>query len=153
MKKIMLILAITGVLISCSSNDEAVKKETVEEVVVVKEEVVETTEVVKVEVEKMIVTDEEYQTVSEPVKKSVKKTKYTPKPVVKEEVKEEVMMETSVDETVDTEVEKEIAKTEAETKVVDMETPVEESGSNKTLFGILGAILVGAAAIFVFKKK
>ncbi|OQY42805.1 MAG: hypothetical protein B6227_00890 [Fusobacteriia bacterium 4572_74] len=171
MKKIMLILVITGVLISCSNKDQTVKKETVVEVAVVKDEsvvpvektVVETTEVAKVEIEKPVLTDKDYKLVSEPVKKlmkkSVKQIKYTPEPVEKEiDVEEklapvEVVMETSVDETVDTDVDKQIAKTETETKVVKVETPAEESSSNKTLFGILGAILVAVAAIFVFKKK
>ncbi len=171
MKKIMLVLAITGVLISCSGKEETVKKETTVEVVAPQEEVVapvettevETTEVVTVEVEKPALTDEDYESVSEPAKKTVKKpvkqTKPAPKPVEKEAVVEEetapveIVMETSVDEAVDTDVDKQIAKTETETKVVETETPVEESGSNKTLFGILGAILVAAAAVFVFKKK
>lgn len=167
MKKIMLILAITGVLISCSSKDETVKKETTVEVVAPQEEVVtpiettevEATEVVTVEVEKPVLTDEDYKSVSEPAKKTVKKTKPAPKPMKKEVVVEEkvtpvaAVMETSVDEAVDTDVDKQIAKTETETKVVEAETPVEESKSNKTLFGILGAILVAVAAIFLFKKK
>lgn len=169
MKKIMLVLAITGVLISCSGKDETVKKETTVEVVAPQEEAVtpaettevEATEVVTVEVEKPALTDEDYKSVSEPAKKTVKKpvkqTKPAPKPVEKEVVAAEetapVVMETSVDDAVDTDVDKEIAKTETETKAVEAETPVEESSSNKTLFGILGAILVAAAAIFVFKKK
>ncbi|UUV19616.1 hypothetical protein NRK67_09340 [Fusobacteria bacterium ZRK30] len=166
MKKIMLILAITGVLISCSSKDETVKKETTVEVVAPQEEVVapvettevEATEVVTVEVEKPALTDEDYKSVSEPAKKTVKKpvkqTKPAPKPVEKEETAPvEAVMETSVDDTVDSDVDKQIAKTETETKAVEVETPVEESSSNKTLFGILGAILVAAAAVFVFKKK
>jgi outer membrane biosynthesis protein TonB len=164
MKKIMLILAITGVLISCSSKDETVKKETTVEVVAPQEETVtsvettevEATEIVTVEVEKPVLTDEDYKSVSEPMKKPVKKTKPVKKAVVVEEKAAPIVvpvMETSVDEAVDTDVDKEIAKTETETKVVEVETPVEESGSNKTLFGILGAILVAAAAVFVFKKK
>lgn len=171
MKKIMLILAITGVLISCSGNDETVKKETAVEVVAVKDEAVvpkeeavaETTEVVTVEVEKPVLTDEDYKSVSEPAKKShkktVKKIKSTPKPMKKEVVVEKkveaaaVVVETSVDKVVDKDVDKLIAKTETEVKAVKAKTPVEEGKSNKTLFGILGAALVAIAAIFLFKKK
>ncbi|MCS5422456.1 MULTISPECIES: hypothetical protein [Psychrilyobacter] len=170
MKKIMLILAVTGVLISCSGKDETVKKETVAEVVAVKDEsavpkeeaAAETAEVVTVEVEKPVLTDEDYESVSEPAKKTVKKTKPAPKPMKKEVVVEEKVaaVETSVDkavdkvdEVVDKDADKLIAKTETEAKAVEAKTPVEESKSNKTLFGILGAVLVAAAAIFLFKKK
>lgn len=165
MKKIMLILAITGVLISCSSKDEIIKKETVAEVLVVKDEaiipleeaVVEITEVVMVEVEKPVLTDEDYKSVSEPIKKLRKKP--TPKPINKKLVIEEkvvpveIVMETSVDDALNIDVDKQVANIKTEVKVVDAETPKEESGSNKTLFGILGVILVAAAAMFVFKKK
>ncbi|MGB6128165.1 MAG: hypothetical protein WBG30_05390 [Psychrilyobacter sp.] len=158
MKKIMLILAVTGVLISCTSKDETVKKETTIEVVAPQEEVtvqedVITTEVVTVEIEKPVLKDEDYKSVSEPAKKTVKKTKSTPKPVEKKVEPVEVVMETSVDDTVNTDIDKQIAKTETETKVIEVETPKEESSNNKTLFGILGAILVAAAAVFIFKKK
>ena len=158
MKKIMLILAITGGLISCSSKDEIIKEETVTEMVVVKDEaVVETTEVVMVEVEKPVLTNEDYKSVSEPIKKLRKKP--TPKPINKKLVIEEkvvpveIVMETSVDEALNIDVDKQVANIKTEVKVVDAETPKEESGSNKTLFGILGVILVAAAAMFVFKKK
>ncbi|MEI6857997.1 hypothetical protein [Psychrilyobacter sp.] len=165
MKKIMLILAITGILISCSGKDESVKKETIVEAVAPQEEavtlvetiVVEVTEVVVVEVEKPVLTDEDYKLVSEPMKKSIKKPvkqiKSASEPMEKKVIPVEVVMGTSVDEAVDSDIDKQVAKIETETKVVVAETPVKESKSNKTLFGILGAILVAAAAMFVFKKK
>lgn len=155
MKKIMLILVVTGVLISCSSKDEIVKKETVVEVVVVEKEITAPKEEAIVEVEKFTLTDEDYKSVSEPVKKLVKKVKPTPKTIEKEMVIEEevVPIEVVVETSVDKDVDELIAKTEIEAKVVEEETPMEESKSNKTLFGILGAILVAVAAIFVFKKK
>jgi len=167
MKKLMLILVFTGVLISCSSKDEIIKKETVAEVAVENETTtlnekaieVENPEVTTVEVEKFILTDEDYKTVSEPVKKIIKKVKPTPKIVKKEMVIEEkvvpieVAIETSVDKDLDKDVDELIAMTETEAKVVEEETPKEENSSNKTLFGILGAILVAGAAVFVFKKK
>ena len=170
MKKIMLILAITGIFISCSSKDESVKKETVSEVAVVEitEEVTiveETTKEIVEETTETILTVEDYEAVSEPVKKSTKKfmkqNKVISKPIEVEEkivVEEktapvEVVMDVSVDDVIDKDVNKQIAKTETETKVVEVKAPKEESSSNKTLFGVLGAILVAAAAIFVFKKK
>lgn len=165
MKKIMLVLAITGILISCSGKDETVKKETIVEVVAPQEEagtpvetiVVEATEVVIVEVEKPVLTEEDYKSVSEPVRKSMKKPgkqiKSASKPMEGKVIPAKVVMETSVDEAVDTDVDKQVAKIETETKVIVAETPVEESKSNKTLFGILGAVLVAAAAMFLFKKK
>ena len=167
MKRMMLILAIAGVLVSCSSKDEIVKKETTVEVVASQEEAVtpletsevEVTEVVTVEVEKSVLTDEDYKSVSEPVKKIAKpkkQTKSTPETIVEEKIEvtplETPTMETSVDDAVDKDVDKQIAKVETETKVVEAE-PIKEESSNKTLYGILGAILVAAAAVFVFKKK
>ena len=167
MKKMMLILAIAGVLVSCSSKDETIKKETTVKVVASQEEAVtpvettevEATEVVTVEVEEPTLTDEDYKSVSEPVKKvskSKKQIKLAPKPVVEEKVEvtslETPTMETSVDDVVDEDVDKQIAEVETETKAVEPE-PIKEETSNKTLYGILGAILVAAAAVFVFKKK
>lgn len=156
MKKIMLILAITGILISCSSKDEVVKKQSVAEVVVVEETVIPESEVEPiVEVEKPVMEEADYKTVSEPEKKQVKKTKLASKPMKEKVAVEEEVAEvkTSIDEAIDEDVDKMIAKTETEVKVVEAKMPEEDNKSNKTLFGILGAILVAAAAMFLFKKK
>jgi isoleucyl-tRNA synthetase len=159
MKKIMLILAITGVLISCSNKEESVKTETptqtATEVTTPEEKTVE----VSVEVEEVVVTDADYEKVSEPAGTSPKKqTKPAPRPKKKvvEEPKEEVPtpeMETSIDETVDKDVDKELAKVESETKDVKVDDTPAEEGSNKTIFGILAALVIAGAAFFVFKKK
>jgi hypothetical protein len=165
MKKLMLVLAITGVLISCSSKEEAVKKDpaTTQVEAPAPTEAVTAEETTEVSVEPVAVTDAEYKDVSEPVAKTPKKeakpaTKPAPKPkkVAVKETKKEVVAPTtdsSIDKAVDKDVDKKIAKVETETKDVKVEdTPVEES-SNKTLFGILGALVVAAGAFFVFKKK
>jgi hypothetical protein len=148
MKKIILILAITGVLISCSNKEEGVKKETNPELsaTVNKEEtekMTETTEKVSVEVEKPALEKKDYEAVSEPSNKETKVAK----------IKEAPEMETSIDEKVDADVEKEISKVEDETKTVESKEAPAEGGSNKTLYGILGVILAAVAAFFVFKKK
>jgi hypothetical protein len=158
MKKIMLILAITGVLISCSNKEETVKTETPTqtsaEVAAPEEKTVE----VSVEVEEeVVVTDADYEKVSEPAGTCPKKqTKPAPKPKKEavEEPKEEVPTpETSIDETVDQDVDKELAKVETETKDVKVDDTPAEEGSNKTIFGILAALVIAGAAFFVFKKK
>ena len=72
MKKLMLILVVTGILISCSSKDEIIKKETVVEVVVENETTIpnekmvedETAKVINIEVDEFSNIDEDYKTVS-----------------------------------------------------------------------------------------
>lgn len=161
MKKLMLILVVTGILISCSSKDEIIKKETVVEVVVENETTipnekmveVETAKVITIEVEEFSKIDEDYKTVSEPTKKWVKKVKTNSKPVKKEIIIEEEPVELVEKVSIDKDIDKLIAMKETEAKSIEEQKPKEEESSNKTLFGVLGAILVAAAAVFVFKKK
>jgi len=171
MKKILLILAITSALVSCSSKDENVKKEVKTTEVVAAQPVDETATEEMAPVEEVnteepaVVSDEDYKSVSESVENQKKQTKPvvrpkkpTPKPEVKkEETKkvEETKVETttSVDDAVDADADKKVAKVEADTKTVETSTPEKEESSNKTIFGILGALLVAAGAVFVFKKK
>lgn len=157
MKKIILILAVVGVLISCSNKNEIMKKEATVEIVVEnetiapKEEVVVEDTIDPLQVEEITLDVKDYESVSEPVKKVRKKIKSTSKSIEKEVVIEEkaVPIETSIDEDVD----KLIAKTETQAKVVEEKNQEKESTNNKTIFGALGAILVAGAAVFVFKNK
>jgi len=158
MKKIILILAVVGVLISCSNKNEIMKKEATVEIVVEnetiapKEEVVvEDTKVVLTEIEEITLDEKDYKSVSKPVKKTVRKVKSVSKSIKKEVAIEEkvVPIETSIDEDTD----KLIAKTEIQAKVVEEKNQEKESTNNKTIFGALGAILVAGAAVFVFKNK
>lgn len=157
MKKIILILAVVGVMISCSNKNEIIKKEATTEIIVenkiiIPEEkaIVEDT-IDPLQVEEITMDVKDYESVSEPVKKVRKKIKSTSKSIEKVVVIEEkaVPIETSIDEDVD----KLIAKTETQAKVVEEKNQEKESTNNKTIFGALGAILVVGAAVFVFKNK
>ena len=157
MKKIILILAVVGVMISCSNENEIIKKEATTEIIVenkiiIPEEkaIVEDT-IDPLQVEEITLDVKDYESVSEPVKKVRKKIKSTSKSIEKEVAIEEkaVPIETSIDEDVD----KLIAKTETQAKVIEEKNQEKESTNNKTIFGALGAILVAGAAVFVFKNK
>jgi len=157
MKKIILILAVVGVMISCSNENEIIKKEATTEIIVenkiiIPEEkaIVEDT-IDPLQVEEITLDVKDYESVSEPVKKLRKKIKSTSKSIEKEVAIEEkaVPIETSIDEDVD----KLIAKTETQAKVIEEKNQEKESTNNKTIFGALGAILVAGAAVFVFKNK
>jgi preprotein translocase subunit SecF len=155
MKKLMMILAITGILVSCSSKEETVKTEKTTEVTVTQEESKETDKVVAEvkpaeEEAKPEVTKEDYKKITgtdEP-----KESMETSEEVTSEPEKVETKTDATVDDAVDSDVDKEILEIEEKTKSVESE-PVKEEGSNKTMYGIIGAILIALAAMFVFKKK
>jgi preprotein translocase subunit SecF len=155
MKKLMMILAITGILVSCSSKEETVKTEKTTEVTVTQEESKETDKVVAEvkpaeEEAKPEVTKEDYKKITgtdEP-----KESMETSEEVTSEPEKVETKTDATVDDAVDSDVDKEILEIEEKTKSVESE-PVKEEGSNKTMYGIVGAILIALAAMFVFKKK
>ena len=162
MKKILLILAVTGVLISCSNKEDSVKKDGNTELTVQVNKVdngevtesVEGTGEVKVEIEKPALEEDDYSAVSEPSKKETKPAKRPTKSVEKADSKGETpKMETSIEEKVDADVDKEITKIEDEAKTVKTEVEKADEGSNKTLYGILGVIVAAVAAFFIFKKK
>ncbi len=154
MKKILLTLAVISVLVSCSGKDEVVKEATFTEIVVSQEKKAQDiTSIAREEQNKI-------KKISESTLNSLKQTRPFERPLVegseseKSDEDKKIDTETSIDEIVDNDVDKKISKSVDESKEVKVESdPIEKEESNKTVFGVLGVLLVAIAAFFVFKKK